>query len=61
MDSNKNNMPDTNINSFNGRGLISRNKRNLVLKWLNTSHFGITMLQETHAIISDHNLWKNKW
>ena len=61
MDSNKMNVPDININSFNGRGLRSKNKRNLVFKWLSTSHFGITMLQETHAIISGHNLWKKEW
>ena len=61
MDSNKNNMPDININSFNGRGLRNKNKINLVFKWLNTSHIGMTMLQETHAIIFGKTNGKEKF
>ena len=49
------------INSFNTRGLRSSLKRNNIFNWLKTSHPGITMLQETHAILTDHDKWSKEW
>ena len=43
------------VNSFNTRGLRNKCKRNNIFKWLKTSHQGITMIQETHAILTDHD------
>ena len=49
------------VNSFNTRGLRNKCKRNNIFKWLKTSHQGITMIQETHAISTDHDQWMNEW
>ena len=40
------------IHSFNTRGLRNKCKRRNVFQWLNTSHPGITMIQETHSILT---------
>ena len=49
------------INSFNTRGLRSLEKRQKVFKWLNTSHLGITFLQETHSTLIDEQKWTREW
>ena len=49
------------VNSFNTRGLRNNCKRHNIFKWLKTSHQGITMIQETHAILTDHEKWTNEW
>ena len=47
------------VNSFNTRGLRNNCKRHNIFKWLKTSHQGITMIQETHAILTNHDQWTN--
>ena len=49
------------INSYNCRGLRNNQKRISVFKWLNTTHPGITLLQECHSILSDEQKWENEW
>ena len=49
------------IHSFNARGLRNKCKRKNIFQWLKTSHPGITMLQETHSILTDHNAWAGEW
>ena len=49
------------INTFNSRGLRNSIKRNNIFTWLRTSHPGITMLQETHALKTDHEKWSTEW
>ena len=49
------------IHSFNTRGLRNKCKRKNVFQWLNTSHPGITMIQETHSILTDHDKWASEW
>ena len=61
MEKNVNSNTIININSFNCRGLRNKIKRNTIFSWLKTSHFGITMLQETHTISTDHKCWTNEW
>ena len=58
MNNKKNNI---HINSFNTRGLRSTFKRNNIFKWLKASHPGITMIQETHSILTDHDKWAKEW
>ena len=50
-----------NINSFNTRGLRNDFKRNNIFKWLKNSHPGISMIQESHSIIIDHDKWAKEW
>ena len=50
-----------NINSYNCRGLRNTQKRQNMFKWLNTSHPGITLLQESHSIPSDEQKWEREW
>ena len=49
------------LNSFNCRGLRSNYKRNNVFSWLNKYHYGITLLQETHSVVSDEQIWEKEW
>ena len=49
------------INSFNCRGLRDTKKRLDIFHWLNTSHYGITFLQEAHCIDEDKTLWVKEW
>ena len=56
-----NNKHIININSFNTRGLRNTFKRNNIFTWLKTSHPGITMIQETHSISTDHEKWAKEW
>ena len=56
-----NNKNKITINSFNTRGLRSSEKRQKVFKWLNTSHVGITFLQETHSTLIDEQKWTREW
>ena len=50
------------INSFNCRGLRNSQKRKNVFTWLNTTHPGITFLQqECHSTIIDTDKWENEW
>ena len=57
----KNNNDNIQIHSFNTRGLRNHFKRNNIFKWLKTSHAGITMIQETHSISTDHDKWSKEW
>ena len=58
MNKDKNNI---HVNSFKARGLRSKNKRKNIFSWFNNSHTGITMLQETHSIPTDHDSWAKEW
>ena len=49
------------IHSFNTRGLRNRFKHYNIFKWLESSHTGIAMIQETHSIRTDHDKWSNEW
>ena len=49
------------INSFNTRGIRNKDKRKNIFNWLRNSHYGISMLQETHSIETDHIKWKKEW
>ena len=49
------------INSFNCRGLRNQQKRNNIFSWLNKYHYGITLLQETHSIVTDEQTWVKEW
>ena len=52
-----NNIHTIQINSFNARGLRHNFKRANIFKWLKTSHAGIAMIQETHAINQIAGVW----
>ena len=54
-------MQKLTINSFNTRGLRSNIKRPNIFNWLKKDHSGITMLQETHSILSDQIKWQQEW
>ena len=58
MDDNIHNLK---IHSFNTRGLRNTAKRNNVFEWLKASHSGISMIQETHSIRTDHEKWTKEW
>ena len=58
---NPNNNHILSINSFNTRGIRNKDKRKNIFNWLRNSHYGIAMLQETHAIETDHSKWKREW
>ena len=58
MDDNNHNIK---IHSFNTRGLRNTFKRNNIFKWLKASHAGISMIQETHSIRTDHEKWTKEW
>ena len=49
------------INCFNCRGLRNDQKRQNIFSWLNTSHPGVTFLQETHSTLSDEKKWAREW
>ena len=49
------------LNSFNCRGLCGNNKRQTIFKWIENSHNGITLLQETHSSLSDEIKWTKEW
>ena len=49
------------FNSFNARGLRNYNKRTSIFKWLESSHSGITFLQETHCTANDEKSWSKNW
>ena len=49
------------INSFNCRGLRNKQKRTNIFSWLQKYHYGITLLQETHSIPNDEQIWKKEW
>ena len=36
-------------------------KRKNIFHWLNSQHFGMTVLQETHSVESDESSWANEW
>ena len=38
-------------------GLCNSQKRNNIFSWLNTYHYRITLLQETHSVVSDEQTW----
>ena len=50
-----------NINSYNCRGIRNIKKRQDIFKWLNTTHPGITLLQECHSTSSDEQKWEKDW
>ena len=43
------------------RGLNNKKKRQTIFQWLQSSHQGITLLQETHSLETDENLWSKDW
>ena len=49
------------INSFNTRVMQSNSKRHSIFHWLQTTHLGITLIQETHSVLSDEALWQKEW
>ena len=61
MNNNKHNNDNIQIHSSNTRGLRNIFKRNNIFKWLKTNHAGITMIQETHLISTDHDKWTKEW
>ena len=53
--------PKVTFNSLNVRGLNNEKKRQTIFQWLQSSHQGITLLQETHSLERDENLWTKDW
>ena len=49
------------INSFNTRGMRATSKRQSIFHWLNTTYSGITLIQESHSVSSDEQLWQKEW
>ena len=49
------------INSFNVRGMRSNSKRHSIFHWLKTTYPGITLIQESHSVLSDESLWQKEW
>ena len=48
------------INSYNCRGMRSTQKRQNIFKWINSTYSRITLLQETHSILSDEQKWERE-
>ena len=55
------NKCDISFNSFNCRGLRCKSKRLSIFHWLNTTHKGITLLQETHSDTTIENQWEKEF
>ena len=53
--------PKVTFNSLNVRGLNNEKKRQTIFHWLQSSHQGVTLLQETHSLERDENLWTKDW
>lgn len=49
------------IVSLNVRGLAETSKRREVLKWLESKHSKIILLQETHSSIDTEPFWRAEW
>ena len=57
-------MADFNIFSLNTRGLRDVKKRREIFRWLKRYYKadqGFVMLQETHSIEKDEEIWKKEW
>ena len=57
-------MNETNkirVNSFNTRGMRNASKRHSIFQWLKTTYQGITLIQESHSILTDESLWQKEW
>ena len=49
------------INSFNSRGMRNTSKRHSILHWLKNTHLGITLIQESHSVLTDEQKWQKEW
>ena len=49
------------INNYNCRGIRNAQKRQNILKWINTTYSGITLLKVTHSTLSDKGKWEKEW
>ena len=49
------------VNSFSTRRQRNKCYPHNIFKWFKTSHQDITMIHETHAILTDHDQWTNEW
>ena len=49
------------ISSFNCRGLRDKKKRNELFLSLRNNYNGLVLLQETHSVTSDEDIWQKEW
>ena len=50
-----------NICTFNVKGLNNKTKRNQIFTYLKQQHFSICLLQETHLMSKNKNIYEDEW
>ena len=47
--------------SYNVRGLLNKTKRTQMFSWLKTQPYDIYLLQETHLMAKQYEIWEDEW
>ena len=59
--SNKKNLDNITLSTFNCNGLRNKNTRLKTFNWLRRNYNGIILLQETHSTAADERRWRQEW